>query len=144
MEDCDCRESGQSAVQREAGGPGLRPIHCALIKYNRFNPHNSTVCYQKQLQAWCVPASPRWAALNAQESRTDEETQNTDSLTGCGNTVKSKIPFCFFSVERLFISRATTKAGALVGLTVDDLNWEKAAQARVLVAFHDFHEQKLI
>lgn len=58
VEDCDCRESGQSAVQREAGGHGLRPIHCALIKYNHFNPHNSTVCYQKQLQAWCIPNPP--------------------------------------------------------------------------------------
>lgn len=48
VQDCDHRESGQSAVQSEAGGHGVRPIHCALIKYNRFNPHNSTVCYQKQ------------------------------------------------------------------------------------------------
>lgn len=56
--DNDGRESGQSAVQSETGGPGLRPIHCALIKYNRFNPHNSTACYQTQLQAWCITNSP--------------------------------------------------------------------------------------
>lgn len=56
--DNDGRESGQSAVQSETGGPGLRPIHCALIKYNRFNPHNSTACYQTRLQAWCITNSP--------------------------------------------------------------------------------------
>ena len=34
----------------ERRGPSLRSIHCSLIKYNRFNPHNSTVYYHMQQQ----------------------------------------------------------------------------------------------
>lgn len=139
VEDCDCRESGLSAVQSEAGGPGLRPIHCALIKYNRFNPHNSTVCYQKQLQAWCVPTSPRW--LHWTPRRVTLMDRHKYWLTHrLWKHCSVEIAFCFFSVEQLFISRATAKTRTLAGLTVDDLNWEKAAHEPL----HDFYEQKVI
>lgn len=76
VEDCDCGESGQSAVQSEAGGRGLRPILCALIKYNHFNPPRFN----------CLLAEA--ATSSVHPKRSTSAARHYFSVTQTGNTKK--------------------------------------------------------
>lgn len=74
--DCNCRESGESAVQREAGGHSLRPLHCALIKYNRYNPpqFNSLPSEAATSLTLSKPSAPAADRLTHTVSDADVET----------------------------------------------------------------------
>lgn len=96
------------------GPPSTRPTHCALIKCNCFDPHNSTACYQTGWQAGRVPASPA-------ESRTKQKRREGKNTPGI-NSSKNKFPIhiTYVCCEEILIQTCSKKQK---WWTSDEVTW---------------------